>query len=62
MIQQNERNKEEIGEYVVFLVESGYAAWDESVGAYVFAEGLDTTKIMKDFLKKKKKEKHESFS
>jgi hypothetical protein len=61
MIQQNERNKNEMGEYVVFLVESGYAAWDESVGAYVFADGVDTSKVMKEYTKKmKSKVKHEN--
>ena len=42
MTQQNERNKNEMGEYVVFLIESGYAEWDERVGACVFNEGVDT--------------------
>ena len=61
MIQQNERNKDEMGEYVVFLVESGYAEWDESVGAYVFVEGVDASKVMKEYTKKmKSKVKHEN--
>ncbi len=64
MIQPNDkkRSKSEMGEYVVFLVESGYAAWDESVGAYVFMEGVDTTQTMKEFIAKGKREKNESIS
>jgi len=64
MIQRSEKqkNKSEMGEYVVFLVESGYAAWDESVGAYVFMEGVDTTQTMKEFIAKGKREKNESIS
>jgi len=60
MIQQNERNKNEMGEYVVFLVESGYAEWDESVGAYVFADGVDTSKVMKEFIAKGKRKNLEN--
>ena len=62
MIQRSEKqkNKSEMGEYVVFLVESGYAAWDESVGAYVFMEGVDTTHTMKEFIAKGKRKTHES--
>jgi len=64
MIQRSEKqkNKSEMGEYVVFLVESGYAAWDESVGAYVFMEGVNTTQTMKEFIAKGKREKNESIS
>ena len=46
MIQQNERNKNEMGEYVVFLVESGY--------------GVDTSKVMKEYVAKGKREKNAS--
>jgi len=62
MIQRSEKqkNKSEMGEYVVFLVESGYAAWDESVGAYVFVEGVDTKHTMKEFIAKGKRKIHES--
>ena len=61
MIQQNERNKNEMGEYVVFLIESGYAEWDERVGACVFNEGVDTNAVMKEYTKKMKSgKKHEN--
>ena len=60
MTNLNERNKDEIGEYVVFLVESGYAEWDESVGAYVFVEGVDASKVMKDYRKEMKRKNLEN--
>ena len=50
-----------MGEYVVFLIESGYAEWDERVGACVFNEGVDTKAVMKEYTKKMKSgKKHEN--
>jgi hypothetical protein len=45
----DDRNKAEMGEYVVFLIESGYAEWDARVGACVFNEGVDTKAVMKEY-------------
>jgi|TARA_R110000824_G_scaffold136788_3_gene300506 ribosomal protein L11 len=57
----DDRNKAEMGEYVVFLIESGYAEWDARVGACVFNEGVDTKAVMKEYTKKmKSKTKHEN--
>jgi hypothetical protein len=56
----NLRDKTEMGEYIEFLVDSGYALWDESVGAYVFVDGVDTTEVMNEYMDKQKKGKHAS--
>ena len=60
-LNDKKRNKSEMGEYVIWLVENGYAAWDENAGAYVFVDRADTSKIMKEYMNEIKKEKNETY-
>jgi len=44
-----------MGDYVIWLEEKGYTEWDEHLDGYVFVNGVDTSKTMKEYLDDKKK-------
>ena len=43
-----------MGDYVIWLEERGYTEWDEKLDGYVFVDGVDTTKTMKEYRKEQR--------